>query len=408
MISIIVPIYNIEKYLSQCLKSICGQTYKDIEIILVNDGSTDGSGAICEAYKQKDSRIHIIHRENGGPVSARKAGVRAASGRYIAFVDGDDWIESNMYEDMYQISEKQKADVVMCGRYEDTGDVSRKVFHGIPEGRYEKKALIREVYPCMIAGDAFFEWGIFPGLWDKLFRRECIERFLLAADERIRMGDDAACVYPSLLNADSIYVMHECLYHYRQTTSSTVKKVPIRETERKQFSILYQSVRADLRKAAHIFDLRQQWKKYVLFLMLPRADGLYEGYGDLDYLFPFPGVKRGFSVILYGAGTYGQRLYRYLQRTGFCRVAAWVDRNYMQFQNMGLNVENPAVISQVWYDAIVIANTYDRSRQELYRELAGKYPEEKIHMLDENLVFSQETMNAFGLAGEESDLVYPS
>lgn len=397
MISVIVPIYNIKPYLPQCIESLLGQTFTDLEVLLVDDGSTDGCAAICEEYRQKDSRIVVLHKENGGLVSARKAGLRAARGKYIAYVDGDDWVEVDMYERMYQIMTEQKVDVVMCGRYEDTGDARREVFHGIPEGRYGKQELFKEVYPRMIVKDAFFEWGLFPGVWDKLFRRERLEAFQYEVDERIVMGEDAACTYPCLLNVESIYIMHECLYHYRQTTSSMVKKIQESAVEREQFHVLYQTVNKSFEKYADIFDLRQQWKTYVLFLMTARGDGLYEGYGELDYLFPFPDVKRGSSIILYGAGAYGQRLYHFLKKTGFCSVAAWVDRNYTQLRKMGLPVESPEIIQRVSYDAIVIANTYEKSRNNLRKELQKKYPEEIVCLIDKELIFSQEAMRAFGL-----------
>lgn len=397
MISIIVPIYNIEKYLPQCIESICHQTYRDLEIVLVNDGSTDGCRDICEYYRRKDSRIVVIHKENGGLVSARKAGLKAASGEYIAYVDGDDWIEPVMYERMYQAIVEQNVDVVMCGRYEDTGNIHKSVFHGIPEGKYGKQTLIDEVYPRMIVNDAFFEWGIFPGVWDKLFRHDCIECFQMAVDERIVMGEDAACVYPCLLSVNSVYIIHECLYHYRQTTSSMVKQQQDYVKEREQFSILYRSVKAQLEKYTSVYDLRQQWKKYVLFLMIPRADGLYEGYGELDYLFPFSKVRRGADIVIYGAGTYGQRLFAVLRKSGFCNIVAWVDRNYPEFQKMGLPVECPDVISDRNYDVIVIAITYARSRQALFEHLMKSYPAEKVCLIDEELIFSEETMKALGL-----------
>ena len=145
MISVIVPIYNIASYLRRCVESLLSQTFSDLEILLVDDGSTDGSGALCEEYRKKDGRIRVIHKENGGLVSARKAGLRAAGGAYIAYVDGDDFVEPDMYERMYAELVKQAVDVVMCGRFEDTGDVSREVFHGIPEGRYGKAELLKEV-----------------------------------------------------------------------------------------------------------------------------------------------------------------------------------------------------------------------------------------------------------------------
>ena len=139
MISIIVPVYNTEAYLPQCIESLICQTYKDIEIILVDDGSTDDSLRICDGYQKKDVRIKVLHQKNAGVVNARKAGLYMAAGEYIAFVDGDDWVEPDMYECMYQKLFEQDVDVVMCGRFEDTGEVCKKVFHGIEEGRYGKR-----------------------------------------------------------------------------------------------------------------------------------------------------------------------------------------------------------------------------------------------------------------------------
>ena len=393
MISVIVPIYNVKDYLIPCIESIINQIFTDLEIILVDDGSTDGCSEICDKYQEIDSRILVIHKENEGLVSARKAGLKAAHGSYIAYVDGDDWIEPIMYEHMYQELCRQDADIVMCGRYEDTGKISREVFHGIPEGRYGKEELINYVYPQMIVGDDFFEWMIFPGLWDKLFRRKCVEMFQYMVDNRITMGEDAACTYPCLLNADSIYIIHQCLYHYRQTTSSMVKKVQSNEIERERFCVLYQSMNKCFERYTGIFDVREQWKKYVLFLMLPRADTLYKDFENLEYLFPFYQVKKGSSIILYGAGTYGQRLYQYLKKSRFCSV----DRNYIQLSEMGLEVVNPLVIPQKKCNVIVIANTYKKSRTLLYQELCEKYPEKRIYTIDEKCIFTQETMRAFGL-----------
>lgn len=398
-ISVIVPIYNIRSYLPACIESILNQTFQSLEILLIDDGSTDGCHEICESYKRLDHRIKVIHKANGGLVSARKAGVRAATGEYIAFVDGDDWIEPDMYQRMYSMITEQDVDMVMCGHYEDVRDVNKKVFHGIPEGRYGKAEMLRSVYPHMIAKEDFFKCGILLVIWGKLFRRECLERFQLAVDERIVMGEDAACVCPCLLNMDSIYVMHECLYHYRQSTTSIIKQVPDRNLERIQFHILYRTVQESLTRYADRYDLRPQWERFMLSLMLPRADGLYKGFDELGYLFPFPKVRKGSRIVLYGAGTYGQRLHRYLERTGFCQLAAWVDRDYIQYQSMNLQVESPEVIPERQYDAIVIAIVFGKPRNALYQELIQKYPKEKISVPDEGVLFSSESRKAFGLVG---------
>jgi hypothetical protein len=143
--------------------------------------------------------------------------------------------------------------------------------------------------------------------------------------------------------------------------------------------------------------MEEQWEKYVLFLMTPRADALYRGYAELDYLFPFPQVRKGADIVLYGAGTYGQRLYRFLQKTGFCNVVTWVDRNYIELQKQGLAVVSPETLQSCAFDRIVIANTYAKSRSGFYRELLKKYPEEMVCQIDEQLILSEESKRAFGI-----------
>lgn len=117
LISIIVPVYKVENYLSKCLDSMICQTYKNIEIILVDDGSPDNSGKICDDYAKKDSRIKVIHKENGGLSDARNAGLKIATGKYIGFVDSDDYISVEMYEKLYNQAKKEDADIACCNYY---------------------------------------------------------------------------------------------------------------------------------------------------------------------------------------------------------------------------------------------------------------------------------------------------
>ena len=126
MISIIVPVYNVESYLRKCLDSILAQTYRDLEILVVDDGSTDGSGAICDEYAGKDDRIKVFHTENKGLSCARNLGLDSANGDWIGFVDSDDWIELDMYEVLLRKAEKTGADVVECGVYEEHSDETIK------------------------------------------------------------------------------------------------------------------------------------------------------------------------------------------------------------------------------------------------------------------------------------------
>ena len=124
-ISVIVPVYNVEQYLERCVDSIINQTYKNLEILLVNDGSTDNSGQLCDELAKKDDRIRVIHKENGGLSDARNVGIDEAEAELIGFIDSDDYIDEDMYETLYRQLRESNADLSMCGHYD--------VFHQIPE-----------------------------------------------------------------------------------------------------------------------------------------------------------------------------------------------------------------------------------------------------------------------------------
>ena len=189
------------------------------------------------------------------------------------------------------------------------------------------------------------------------------------------MGEDAACTYPCILNANSIFILHECLYHYRQSEFSMVrKKSDDIKSVRNSYKILFHSVLEQFENEKHIFDLREQWLKYILFLMIPRADELYEGIERLDFLFPFPKIKRDSSIVIYGAGIWGQRLYGYLKYTNFCKIAALADKNYLELQKNGINVIAPEDIDKYKHDAIVITASFENIRKTIFDDLCSRYP----------------------------------
>ncbi len=400
LISVIVPVYNVEQYLQCCIQSILDQTFHQIEIILVDDGSTDCSGKICDYFAKQDKRVRVIHQENGGTVLARNEGIKAAQGEYVSYVDSDDWIDADMLELMYSIIQEQNVDIVMCGYYEETGNKRKAVYHGVEAGKYDKDALRENVYPKMIVNESFFEWGIIPGFVAKLLKKKCIESFQFEEDIRIKMGDDAACIFPCLLSVQSIYIMHKCLYHYRQLLSSMVRTISDSDKERELYRIMYQYTKNKLTSLRNIYDCTEQWDNYVLFLMFQRADTLYRGFRDLDFLFPFSDVKRGETIILYGAGTYGQRLYNYIKKTNFCTITGWVDQNYRELRKLGLKVDSPDIIQKTGYEHIVIAITYAGARQGAYKDLAAKYGERKLAKINVDLIMSENSKKAFGLNEE--------
>lgn len=201
LVSVIVAVYNIEEYLPRCVDSILAQTYRNLEIILVDDGSKDQSGSICDSYAEKDRRIKVIHKKNGGLSDARNAGMDAATGEYIGFVDGDDWIEPDMYRAMYFACEKEKAQAAVC-RYKQitkSGIIDGSAGNSVSLSRDE--AL--EIYVC---GDE--RYLIYNSVWSKLFARDLVEgmRFPVGKNsEDIMFTTRAFCRMERLVYLDEAY-----------------------------------------------------------------------------------------------------------------------------------------------------------------------------------------------------------
>ena len=230
LLSIIVPVYNTECFLPKCVESILQQTFRDFELILVDDGSTDNSLAICDKYATQDERIKVIRKKNGGLISAKKAGLQFAKGDYVGFVDSDDWVAPFMYERLMSSVLEQKADIAIADNIADFGDYQVKVKQGIEYGFYDKGRLKEEVYPNLAYRGKLYELGVSPSLCTKVFRRNLVEEYQFRVSEYIKGGEDAACTYPAIMAAESIvYVENNWGYFYRIHAESMTHKKKLLE-----------------------------------------------------------------------------------------------------------------------------------------------------------------------------------
>ena len=205
-ISIIIPVYNGERYLSQCLESIIGQTLKNIEIIIVNDGSTDRTADICNQYAEKEERIRVINKNNSGPSETRNIGIAQASADVIGFVDADDWVAENMFETLYQTMREKQSDAVICNYTKVYKNTRKTRQFSLAEGDYSKEEILQHVLNSTI--QSF--------LCNKLFHKKDIS-------EPMPKGmyyEDNAILFKWFNNTSKVTVVHQPLYFYRQRKSS--------------------------------------------------------------------------------------------------------------------------------------------------------------------------------------------
>ena len=377
-ISVIVPVYNAGQYLDKCISSIVDQTYHDLQIILVDDGSTDCSAEICSRHAQADARIQVVHKENGGVVSARKAGVQAACGEFIGWVDADDWIEPDYFRQMVQAQLESGADFVAAGHYHDIGADSRMVFNSIPAGVYKNC----EILPGLLYSGSFFEYGLQPHVYTKLIRSSILKKAQMQVDERIYAGEDAAVVYPSVLEAESICITPICGYHYVQHQGSMTKTGNHDELDR--FHILTDYLEHVFRQKDPSGSLAMQlgmYKKYFLFL---RSMDVF----DKMVLLPYGGIPAHSRVVVYGAEVLGQNMHQYLTGCGV-EIVLWADRNYGDYRSRGMQVDDPQSIRQHagQYDYVLIANTAESTAAAIRKDLVqAGVPEGKIRWFTDEFI----------------------
>lgn len=229
LISVIIPVYNVERYLKRCLDSVTNQTYKNLEIILINDGSTDSSGSICNEYAKKDNRIITIHKKNGGVSSARNKGIEIAKGEYIGFIDSDDYVESNMYQELYNEAIRSDADIVMTN-------------YTVKTEKYEKKHFINKERD-VLSKEEFYDKlldNYFQGyLTTKLFNRRIIfaTNKIILLNEKVHIYEDLLFLVNVAKNGSKFVFINRYLYNYCIRGNSAYNNY-ISSYNSKQLSIL--------------------------------------------------------------------------------------------------------------------------------------------------------------------------
>ena len=211
LISVIIPVYKVEKYLNRCVESVVIQSYRNLEIILVDDGSPDHCPAMCDAWAKKDNRIKVLHKKNGGLSDARNAGLSVATGELIGFIDSDDWIEKNFFECLHQVMIETKADVAECAAVYDREDGKLlRVRKEATDPLLERKEALRRLV---------LEDGVYQTVWNKLYRRKIINGINFVVG---KCNEDDFWTYKVFDKSNGLAIVEKPLYHYLQRNTSII------------------------------------------------------------------------------------------------------------------------------------------------------------------------------------------
>lgn len=378
-VSVIVPIFNAELYLDDCIKSILNQTYAHFEIILVDDGSTDNSLNICYKYMEENNNIKVINQMNGGQNSARFLGLKLSKGEIIIFVDADDLLEKNLIDKLISTMVENDSDIVISGvkKWEGKKYTKNQMYL---EGAYEGKMLARNI----IDTNHFYRANITTSLYANAFKRNIILYVFENMDLKITYSEDVICVIQACYFSNKAYVLNDYLYMQRMHDNSfthmhTKSNV---ESQKRLFSYMNGWERK------YIFD--QQIHQEIDFLI--KRDlliGGYDAFEELPYLFPFRDVKQGSRIIIYGAGAMGQEIISSVKRTKKYEICAVVDKNMFtkKIEDQVVILPEDLVGMSCTYDYVVIANSKDIASRQIYLDLIRDgIPEEKIKIVSKTLV----------------------
>ena len=354
LISVVVPIYNLDAYLYQCVSSIVQQTYKNLEIILVDDGSTDNALEICEYFRKSDARIRVIAKPNGGLVAARKDGLRAATGKYVFYVDGDDWINHDCIERYYKLAIKHDTDIVV-GDYkrEFLGDFVT-IRNSIAPGYYNRSRIENEILSIMISHGPFFNHGLKTYSWGKLYKRSAVLSVQNKVPDQIMIAEDAALIYPAIYNSNAIYISDLALCNYRQRPNSILKSTNFDNQELGRIATAFQYLAATLSSQNSQYCFQQQLQAYFAAIVTIRT-GAFLGSVELyDKFKVFGEIAPGARLAVYNSGSFGQHVYKHLQHNESFKLAGWFDKDYKENNILNMRVSNPVDLHRCAFDFLII------------------------------------------------------
>lgn len=376
-----MPIYNVEKYIRNCIESICNQSYTNIQIILVDDGSTDNSGLICEEYAKVDKRIYVLHQENQGLVAARKAGLAIATGHYIGFVDGDDYIAPIFFENLFKEMITHDVDFVHAGYIEE---YRQQTVVSPRRELYESKDMVEVLKYCIFPQE-IEKNHITPSIWSKLFRSEFIKKCYATVPNDQSYGEDLYCLCKCIMECRGFLCIENAEYHYLVRGDSMSHNFCVRKIAKE--AMLMERIMALLDEYGLLSNMKEHLENELLFRMFSicrKIELPIESLGS--YRYPTPEDFLGKKIVIYGAGVVGQGYYQQLENQKNYNIVAWVDKKHCdEKDSLRITIDG---LDSIKYDNIVIAVKDKSVADNIKHELLAHGISEEVIIWREPTVFS--------------------
>lgn len=351
-LTVIVPIYNTEKYLHQCVDSILNQTMKDIDIILVDDGSTDSSGHICDKYSEQYSNVRVVHQKNMGLYGARLIGMKYCKTQYVTFVDADDFIEMDAYVHALDAM-RNNIDIVLFDiyNYSEKMNIKKRSSTVFPYGVYDRRKIREIIFPKLIWNGSLSN-ALQPYLVTKIFKFDLLYKVLCLYNKTEQYyGEDNITTYAAVKMAESVEFVNHAYYNYRARDVGEIPPYISSDTFFDEAYCLYKYLKNLFVDEADV--LRQLDMFYIEAINCRKKIYGMSVSSNIRYIFPFDRVEKSKNIVLYGAGEVGKSYREQLAMLEYSKNILWVDKNYEKYHRDDIvSVDN---ILEFPYDYIVVA-----------------------------------------------------
>ena len=370
-LSVVVTVYNLDRYIEKCIDSLLLQDYKYMEIVIVDDGSTDNTSEICDKYEKKYNNIRVVHKCNEGVVKALATGIDYSEGLYITFVDGDDWVQHNCYGSLMKLLLDNDLDIITYGaiRYRNENDYYY-TYDSFKEGIYEGTDL-NDIKSNMIWDKTKQGFQIDPSLCMKIFRKDIIETCVKnVLNIKIHYAQDVIITYPAIKEAEKLCIIHDAYYFHRRREIGVQPAYLMDSQYYYKLYLVYKYLSEIFKFDKNILQQIEAFYQYSVKLRcLDNTQDVTIG----KWLFPFDKVKKGSNIIIYGYGKVGKTYIQQLEKLNFCNVICIVDSAYEKYQDNGGKIFPIEHIVNKRYDYIVIANASDDVKHKIKNVLMNNF-----------------------------------